>query len=218
MSTRWQRPYDDAGWLATPLPARRDRVEETSLRAGRCTRKRQLRWVGRTRRAWDLTTSSPSAAVVVVPRPRAMRTTTRWVVGFRGGVADEECRRPSAPLPAPRVRVRRHERFRGLPACLGPAVPGQRLAGCLGGGCQSELGQAQAEGESERSATILPWVSDGRERSRQRLIEVANSYWRVSPRGLQVFIIVTEWESKDVWNKGWNLHRDCVAMYLPSVY
>jgi len=65
------------------------------------------------------------------------------------GILRKTRRRPT------RTCVRRHERVWGLPACLGAAVPGQRLAGRLGGRCQSELGQTQAEGEFERDDSPL---------------------------------------------------------------
>lgn len=58
---------------------------------------------------------------------------------FRGRIFGEDCRRPP--------RVRRHERVRGLPTCLGAAVPGQRLAGRLGGRRQSELSETQTKSE-----------------------------------------------------------------------
>lgn len=51
--------------------------------------------------------------------------------------------------PLTRSAGQRHERLRGLPACLGAAFPGQRLAGCLGGGRPGKSGQAQAKGERE---------------------------------------------------------------------
>jgi len=101
--------------------------------------------VRRPRRARDLTTSpSPSA-------------TGGGGGGGSGGAAppcdvhdgavsrgrlnpDKES--PTRSTVDPPSRARRHERVWGLPACLGAAVPGQRLAGCLGGGCQGESGQA----------------------------------------------------------------------------
>lgn len=52
------------------------------------------------------------------------------------GKAESPTRR--VPCCPPRVRVRWHERVRGLSACLGAAIPGQRLAGRLGGGRSRE--------------------------------------------------------------------------------
>lgn len=52
--------------------------------------------------------------------------------------------------PPTRRAGQRHERLRGLPTCLGAAFPGQRFAGCLGGGRPRKFGQTQTESEYER--------------------------------------------------------------------
>lgn len=56
--------------------------------------------------------------------------------GGGGGTHPRRSRRRG--VSSPPTRIRRHERVRGLSACLGAAVPGQRLAGRLGGRRQSE--------------------------------------------------------------------------------